>query len=131
MADYSELKSVKRLNCFEEICPSGSDDSEAEQYELLRFASEGDADVLSLYRAAGGLNLKKAEESKVTELQPGDSTKLSPCSSADRENLVDQKNMASATANFSLLAAGGSVKSTFKYRKGKNKKFRRVCTDQI
>jgi len=49
--DSSERKSVKRLLCFEKICPESVDDPEADQYDLFLHASGSEAAVLSLTSA--------------------------------------------------------------------------------
>ena len=54
LSDLPELRSVKRLSCFEEICPSNEDIEAAEDdemYGLRRFASEGTTALQQLIMA--------------------------------------------------------------------------------
>ena len=57
LSDLPELRSIKRLSCFEEICPSyeileAAEDEEL--YSLRRFASEGVTALQQLVMAPDG-----------------------------------------------------------------------------
>jgi len=66
LSELPDLQSVKRLSCFEEICPSNEafEDEDDGMYALKRFASEGVAALESLMMSPHGLHSHGPEETK-------------------------------------------------------------------
>ena len=70
LSDLPELKSIKRLSCFEEICPSyeALESAEDEEfYSLRRLASEGVTTLQQLVNAPDGPISQGQEEIKIGE----------------------------------------------------------------
>lgn len=70
LSDLPELQSIKRLSCFEEICPSyeALESAEDEEfYSLRRFASEGVTALQQLVNAPEGPISQGQEEIKIGE----------------------------------------------------------------